>query len=360
MKNKLLSLSLLFTISLSAFGTKDHLFVYVEGAKVDINNTKIELADLLKAEKLMISHADDYDSIYIQSAQFIFAPMHGEANLVRMRGPEFSSSIKSILTQKAQAGDRIIFDRIQARRNGLVYNMRPIMYTIVVNDTFSRSEERTVLNFTEYDISAQQLYVQRPASKKQHYIQGTSRHPGLDSFVTNQVILYGDLDGEILFYDAEKNLISKAVYEHGLRRKEYYFSGGEPLKIRSTMDIKGHYGYQKHYDSEGFLMAEGTVAIIDQRPLSMSIKPLGFEKSPFDTLNLESEYRPDGTWKVYNRKGEVIESFLLVINGNNRPSVKMNGTTTQSYKENSTEKKVKKLQKRKAPKKYKRLITPDF
>jgi hypothetical protein len=293
--------------------------------------------------------SDTTSPVRVSNAQFVFAPKSGEARLVRMTDANLPQSALDILNTHAKIGDRISIDRILLEYGDTSIYALPIVCEIVEHHKFS-----------EFALSAANINFKPEYTPiKNSGTMSQAATSNVDwNYTYNIAIATDTLNGEILYYDSSRNVVSKAIFkDNNLVSKEYYFSGYGPKKIRRTIERMGHYHLQKHYDTIGYLVAEGTVAYFQQDPVLLPLKPRRIRNSPFDSLNLEGEYRPDGDWKMYNQKGEVVAEFLLVLNGNGIHSVQMNGVDSDAIEKKQDKPEPRKIN---APKKYRRLITPDF
>lgn len=286
-----------------------------------------------------------------KSAYFIFAPRHGEAVAIRFVKNKLPETAHTVLKNRAKVGDIIILDRVEITRNGRKVLLQPFACRI-----------KQFHKFSEHHLKSDSISFSNAYGRTN--VDGfhtMSRCIDVHFNYSFKVAYTADsLNGTIGYYDSLDNLISEAEYsDNELVSKTYYFPGSNPPKIRSTVERRNdYYLTATYYDNEGYMVASGTLAYAHRNPNLMPIKPIGFVKSPFDSLNLVCEYRPDGHWKVYNKNSEVIDSFILSSGNEGTHSIKMNGTTVEQEAVPVKPKKGLKLFKRK--KKYRRLITPSF
>jgi hypothetical protein len=363
MKNVLFSLVFCFC-TLAGFTQTHNAHVSLEGLDYTSHkSSKIELSDLLKVDSLVIWQGDDDTSNYeITSAQFIFAPWKGEARLVRITSPKFSQSIKTVINTWAKPGDRLIFDRIRVNRNGVSLTFLPLLVQIVENDTFIRPVELlSKIAFAEDSVASDDFVFEGSiiSQKVTTSSQSGSELTKYDTFYFNHILVKGKLNGEFRYYDKIGNVVSKSRYKDSiLVYKEYYFTELEPNRIKSTLEfVEGIY-QAKHYNEDGYLIAEGNVALENRVPFLLRMQPKGFENSPFDSLNVLTEFPADGRWKICNNEGVVTSEFILVAGLSSFQSTKRNGY----YPKKKVIKEKKRIFQRKkaAPRKYKSLGNPDF
>jgi hypothetical protein len=302
MKTFLTNLFILSTIVASAQAP----FAYLEGSMVTSEGHHIiELEDLKNCNTLLVKQDSNLGLDYsVKSAQSIFAPRAGTARLVRLKNDSIPTSLKWIISQHAKVGDRIIFDKIRMQHGELKVTFMPVLLAIVqghyyLEDSFSIENLKSKGaiagdNYNEVDSDVARL-------KKASYLHKSA-------------YFEKELDGEISYFNAEKELVALAVFDSGtMTGKTYYFEDKSEQKIKRTITLEGGLYIQRHYNDKGYVVARGEVKLKGEFPYELRINPSGFESSnKFANLHLNSEFRPNGKWELLSDDGKVEFSANLV------------------------------------------------
>lgn|GEM_PF-3627362 len=281
----------------------------------------------------------------IQSAQFIFAPKKGDAMVVGLKNDSIPKSARHIMA-KAVPGDRIIFDRIRWKNEaGFNMTLLPLLFEFCQGFTYvedSIASDDMMLIDENYMV--QEYEVSEIDGK---IIENTYMD-------YNKTMINSTLNGSMRFYvrfGSSYAHSATAIYKDGvLQEKTYFFTQRAHYKnaIKRTVKlVEGKY-IESHYDEEGNLVAQGEVTMISGIPYLRTLNPTGFgADSPFDSLELESEFAPDGSWEIYDKAG------ILSVYGD----LEYQGVQDRSRKDGEWTSGPKTI----TPKrKWKRLINPEF
>lgn len=302
----------------------------------------MDVKDLKHATMLSFDLPESDTAKYeLFSGQFVFAPKRGEARIISFRGRHFSPAILELLRNRAEIGDRLIFDRIMVKVNGVRQTFSSFMCEIVQKH-----------HFTEDSLSSETI----------SFLQTIGSGRVMGSFDSNDVgehikwiytynigFMRDSLHGEILYYDSSGNISAMATYKHSkLVKKEYYFTDTIHTGIKRCLELEDSLYIQSHYDTAGYLVAKGPILHVKEQPRVLAINPTGISNSAFPYYNLESEYRPQGEWEIFNRKGKVVQKYQLESTVNPYYS-KLSKSLSSALKSNQAQ-----------PRKIKSLINPEF
>jgi hypothetical protein len=136
MKKIIFTLSFAFTLAILAVHGQSPL-VKLSASSQDSGSwysLEIDRLDEVKSLEL-VPQVYDSSPFKIISAQFIFAPKHGDPRLVSFKGPELPQTVLYILQNHGAVGDRIIVDRIRVEHKGLKRTLMPFVCGIVQTQT---------------------------------------------------------------------------------------------------------------------------------------------------------------------------------------------------------------------------------